>query len=215
MFPCLPDVIPLPYLLPTLLHQSSLPPFSAQSWSKEVALDAQRWADACILLVHDNTTGRTVDAFGPCGQNIFVATQQVPWSASSLPQHPPSYPLCLCNNLFRLHISASSIPSVSPACSSAPSSRTLFLLTLSSSFSSPYQSFPWQVLLFLLIFFTSLTPYSPYYHQPPCHPTRSLASSSPASLPHPPQSLKHSSVLRFSFTSVMTVKQSSHKPSIR
>ncbi|XP_045102212.1 cysteine-rich secretory protein 2-like [Portunus trituberculatus] len=51
----------------------------AMSWSKEVAKDAQRWADACELLVHDNATGRTVDAFGPCGQNIFVATQQVPW----------------------------------------------------------------------------------------------------------------------------------------
>ncbi|XP_050721126.1 cysteine-rich secretory protein 2-like [Eriocheir sinensis] len=51
----------------------------AMSWSKEVALDAQRWADACQLLVHDNATGRTVDAFGPCGQNIFVSTHQVPW----------------------------------------------------------------------------------------------------------------------------------------
>ncbi|XP_045621088.1 cysteine-rich secretory protein 2 isoform X2 [Procambarus clarkii] len=51
----------------------------AMSWSAAAALGAQRWADACQLLVHDNATGRTVHEFGACGQNIFVATHQVPW----------------------------------------------------------------------------------------------------------------------------------------
>ncbi|KAG0730596.1 Cysteine-rich secretory protein 2 [Chionoecetes opilio] len=50
----------------------------AMSWSKEVARDAQRWAEACELLVHDNATGRTVDGFGPCGQTAFVSTQASP-----------------------------------------------------------------------------------------------------------------------------------------
>ncbi|CAL4137216.1 unnamed protein product, partial [Meganyctiphanes norvegica] len=51
----------------------------ALHWSKEAAEDAQRWADACQLLIHDSTHGREVEAYGPCGQNIFVATHQVPW----------------------------------------------------------------------------------------------------------------------------------------
>ncbi|XP_076063883.1 cysteine-rich secretory protein 2-like [Oratosquilla oratoria] len=51
----------------------------AMTWSKEAAKDAQRWADACQLLVHDDAIGRTVEQYGPCGQNIFVSTQQVPW----------------------------------------------------------------------------------------------------------------------------------------
>ncbi|KAK8745572.1 hypothetical protein OTU49_000268 [Cherax quadricarinatus] len=51
----------------------------AMSWSAAAAVDAQRWADSCQLLVHDNDTGRTVQEFGTCGQNIFVATHQVPW----------------------------------------------------------------------------------------------------------------------------------------
>ncbi|KAF2367958.1 Cysteine-rich secretory protein [Trinorchestia longiramus] len=52
---------------------------SLQSWSREAARDAQRWASACKLLVHDDNAGRTVRGYGPCGQNIFVGTQQVPW----------------------------------------------------------------------------------------------------------------------------------------
>ncbi|XP_071551268.1 cysteine-rich secretory protein 2-like [Panulirus ornatus] len=51
----------------------------AMGWSSVAAKDAQRWADACKLLVHDDEVGRTVEEFGPCGQNIFVATHQVPW----------------------------------------------------------------------------------------------------------------------------------------
>jgi len=48
-------------------------------WHKAAADDAQRWAEACELLVHDNITGRWVDNYGSCGQNIFVANVQVPW----------------------------------------------------------------------------------------------------------------------------------------
>lgn len=48
-------------------------------WHSESAEDAQRWAEACHLLVHDNVTGRWVEDYGSCGQNIFVANVQVPW----------------------------------------------------------------------------------------------------------------------------------------
>lgn len=51
----------------------------AMHWSTEAAVDAQRWADACQLLIHDSQHGREVEAYGPCGQNIFVSTHQVPW----------------------------------------------------------------------------------------------------------------------------------------
>ncbi|KAG8183821.1 hypothetical protein JTE90_025705 [Oedothorax gibbosus] len=49
------------------------------SWHEEAASDAQRWSEACQLLLHDNVTGRWTDDFGSCGQNIFVANVQVPW----------------------------------------------------------------------------------------------------------------------------------------
>lgn len=48
-------------------------------WFVPAAEDAQRWAEACELLVHDNVTGRWVDNYGSCGQNIFVANMKVPW----------------------------------------------------------------------------------------------------------------------------------------
>lgn len=51
----------------------------AMSWSSAAAVDAQRWADACQLLVHDSAEGREVEEYGSCGQNIFVSTHQVPW----------------------------------------------------------------------------------------------------------------------------------------
>ncbi|KAI9561935.1 hypothetical protein GHT06_012898 [Daphnia sinensis] len=51
----------------------------AMTWHGEAARDAQRWADQCQFLIHDNVTGRWVDDFGSCGQNIFVSTHQVPW----------------------------------------------------------------------------------------------------------------------------------------
>jgi len=50
-----------------------------QSWSDEAASDARRWSRRCLALTHDNTTGRWVDGFGSCGQNIFIATHKVPW----------------------------------------------------------------------------------------------------------------------------------------
>ena len=50
-----------------------------KTWHAEAARDAQRWADQCQFLIHDNVTGRWVDDFGSCGQNIFVSTHQVPW----------------------------------------------------------------------------------------------------------------------------------------
>lgn len=48
-------------------------------WHKGAAKAAQRWADQCLLLTHDNVTGRWLDYFGSCGQNIFISTHQVPW----------------------------------------------------------------------------------------------------------------------------------------
>lgn len=32
-----------------------------------------------MLLTHDNVTGRHIDNYGACGQNIFISTHQVPW----------------------------------------------------------------------------------------------------------------------------------------
>jgi hypothetical protein len=54
-----------------------------QRWNKDAARSAQRWAAQCMLLTHDNVTGRWVDNFGSCGQNIFVSTEQVPWWVKS------------------------------------------------------------------------------------------------------------------------------------
>lgn len=48
-------------------------------WHREAAKAAQRWADACVLLTHDNATGRYIDNYGSCGQNIFIASHKVPW----------------------------------------------------------------------------------------------------------------------------------------
>ncbi|XP_043275296.1 serotriflin-like isoform X2 [Venturia canescens] len=48
-------------------------------WHNGAAKAAQRWAEACYALTHDNATGRHIDAFGSCGQNIFISTAQVPW----------------------------------------------------------------------------------------------------------------------------------------
>ncbi|KAK3921014.1 Cysteine-rich secretory protein 3 [Frankliniella fusca] len=48
-------------------------------WHGESARSAQRWAEECRFLQHDNITGRWIDRFGSCGQNIFVSTHQVPW----------------------------------------------------------------------------------------------------------------------------------------
>lgn len=50
-----------------------------QKWNKKVAKAAQSWALKCKFLIHDNVTGRYIDKYGVCGQNIFVATHKVPW----------------------------------------------------------------------------------------------------------------------------------------
>lgn len=49
------------------------------TWHDGAAEDAQRWAESCQVLLHDNITGRWTDDYGTCGQNIFVANVQVPW----------------------------------------------------------------------------------------------------------------------------------------
>ncbi|CAG7819595.1 unnamed protein product [Allacma fusca] len=49
------------------------------SWHSGAAKAAQRWADQCQMLTHDNATDRWTEYYGPCGQNIFVATHKVPW----------------------------------------------------------------------------------------------------------------------------------------
>ncbi|GLG96065.1 hypothetical protein R5R35_002610 [Gryllus longicercus] len=49
------------------------------TWHKGAARAAQKWAEKCQLLTHDDVTGRWVHNFGSCGQNIFISTQQVPW----------------------------------------------------------------------------------------------------------------------------------------
>ncbi|KAK5646647.1 hypothetical protein RI129_005111 [Pyrocoelia pectoralis] len=48
-------------------------------WNHEVARSAQRWAETCMLLTHDDVAGRFIDNYGSCGQNIFVSSHQVPW----------------------------------------------------------------------------------------------------------------------------------------
>ena len=50
-----------------------------QKWHAGAAKAAQKWAEACYALTHDNATGLHTDAFGSCGQNIFISTAQVPW----------------------------------------------------------------------------------------------------------------------------------------
>ncbi|XP_011505879.1 PREDICTED: cysteine-rich secretory protein 2-like [Ceratosolen solmsi marchali] len=48
-------------------------------WHDGAAKAAQKWAEACYALTHDNATGLHIDAFGSCGQNIFISTARVPW----------------------------------------------------------------------------------------------------------------------------------------
>ncbi|XP_067122193.1 cysteine-rich venom protein LEI1-like [Centruroides vittatus] len=49
------------------------------SWHDGATEDAERWAQACQVLLHDNITGRWVDDYGSCGQNIFIANVRVSW----------------------------------------------------------------------------------------------------------------------------------------
>ncbi|XP_023246043.1 liprin-alpha-1 [Copidosoma floridanum] len=55
-----------------------LPPENnyALKWHSGAAKAAQKWAEACYALTHDNATGLHIDAFGSCGQNIFISTAQ-------------------------------------------------------------------------------------------------------------------------------------------
>lgn len=50
-----------------------------QKWNDQIAEAAQKWTQNCKFLTHDNNDGRFIPNYGPCGQNIFVATQKVPW----------------------------------------------------------------------------------------------------------------------------------------
>lgn len=52
---------------------------SFQKWHPGLAKAAQRWADRCLGLVHDNATGLYLDGFGQSGQNIFISTGRTLW----------------------------------------------------------------------------------------------------------------------------------------
>ncbi|XP_011632514.1 cysteine-rich venom protein TEL1-like [Pogonomyrmex barbatus] len=49
-------------------------------WHSGLAKAAQRWADRCLGLVHDNATGLYLDGFGQSGQNIFISTGRTLWN---------------------------------------------------------------------------------------------------------------------------------------
>ncbi|KAG8227049.1 hypothetical protein J437_LFUL013232 [Ladona fulva] len=51
----------------------------SMSWHKGAARAAQKWANKCLMLTHDDVHGRWTDDYGSCGQNIFISTHQVPW----------------------------------------------------------------------------------------------------------------------------------------
>ncbi|XP_015836142.1 cysteine-rich secretory protein 2 isoform X2 [Tribolium castaneum] len=48
-------------------------------WHKGAARAAQKWSRKCFVLTHDNITGRHIENYGACGQNIFIASDKVPW----------------------------------------------------------------------------------------------------------------------------------------
>lgn len=50
-----------------------------QKWHSGLAKAAERWADRCLGLVHDNATGLYLDGFGQSGQNIFISTGRTLW----------------------------------------------------------------------------------------------------------------------------------------
>ncbi|XP_043526193.1 cysteine-rich venom protein Cau1-like [Frieseomelitta varia] len=51
-----------------------------QKWHPGLAKSAQRWANRCLGLVHDNATGLYLDGFGQSGQNIFITTRRTLWT---------------------------------------------------------------------------------------------------------------------------------------
>ncbi|KAK9870430.1 hypothetical protein WA026_008000 [Henosepilachna vigintioctopunctata] len=89
------DRIPLKILLPERqrtrqkivtihnLFRTKVKPEAANmlkmAWNNQVAEAAQKWTRHCQFLTHDDNAGRFIPNYGPCGQNIFVATQKVPW----------------------------------------------------------------------------------------------------------------------------------------
>ena len=48
-----------------------------QTWDKEAAAMAQRYAEDCRGLIHNSAAGRNTRRFGSCGENIFISTHKV------------------------------------------------------------------------------------------------------------------------------------------
>ncbi|XP_049822156.1 cysteine-rich secretory protein 2-like isoform X2 [Aethina tumida] len=71
--------LPLLYLLSFKSPMSLETSILKDKWHKGAARAAQRWSEECMLLTHDNTTGRFIREYGSCGQNIFIASHKVPW----------------------------------------------------------------------------------------------------------------------------------------
>ncbi|XP_066597495.1 cysteine-rich secretory protein 3-like [Prorops nasuta] len=49
-------------------------------WSPGLAKSAQKWANRCLGLFHDNTTDLHLDNYGRAGQNIFFTTARTLWN---------------------------------------------------------------------------------------------------------------------------------------
>ncbi|XP_031763793.2 serotriflin isoform X1 [Galleria mellonella] len=49
------------------------------SWHEGAARQAQRYAEQCVFLQHNDPRENTVRNLGACGQNLFVAAQKTPW----------------------------------------------------------------------------------------------------------------------------------------
>lgn len=49
------------------------------SWHPLAAQQAQRYADKCIFLTHNNPSENTVPYLGSCGQNLFASSLKTPW----------------------------------------------------------------------------------------------------------------------------------------
>lgn len=49
------------------------------SWNVEAAQQAQRYAEQCVFLQHNDPQENVVTNLGTCGQNLFVSAQKTPW----------------------------------------------------------------------------------------------------------------------------------------
>ncbi|CAG9784377.1 unnamed protein product [Diatraea saccharalis] len=49
------------------------------SWDEQAAEQAQRYAEQCQYLVHNDNMERELPHYGSCGQNLFVASSKTPW----------------------------------------------------------------------------------------------------------------------------------------